>query len=308
MNNLIRYYNQNKKKIWRYIIIIAFAFALLQLANGIAKSNNQRRIEQAKMQSINSLNSQQKSSVQTQNSATDEQKQTTKQNSKVVTIEQFIALCNKKELENAYNMLTDKCKEEMFASIEDFSNIYYASTFENKEKEADIEKWDNNTYMVKFTENALATGKIAKTKEEQKIDYITVVEENDEYRLNINSYIGYEELSKTKKDNDVIVDVIEKNSYMNFEIYTLKITNNSDSKIMLDTLANNSFYIEDSKGVKYRPYINELTQEMVTIDKGHSRQIDIKFYSSYISTKRIRKLVFEDFKTENTRKEFVIDL
>ena len=36
MDNIKRYYNQNRKKIWGIIIIIAFAFVLLQLANGMA--------------------------------------------------------------------------------------------------------------------------------------------------------------------------------------------------------------------------------------------------------------------------------
>ena len=56
MNNLKRYYNQNRKKIWGIIIIIAFVFALLQVANGIARSNNNKRIEQAKIQLENSKN------------------------------------------------------------------------------------------------------------------------------------------------------------------------------------------------------------------------------------------------------------
>ena len=56
MNNLIRFYNQNRRKIFRIIIIIIFLFLLLQLCNFLAKekgnvdnenaSKNSKKIEQ----------------------------------------------------------------------------------------------------------------------------------------------------------------------------------------------------------------------------------------------------------------------
>ena len=41
-------------------------------------------------------------------------------------------------------------------------------------------------------------------------DYYTIVKENDEYKLNINNYIGKEEVNKTKKQNGVEIYIAER--------------------------------------------------------------------------------------------------
>ena len=302
MNNLKRYYNQNRKKIWGIIIIIAFVFALLQVANGIARSNNNKRIEQAKIQLENSKNNAE-NEYSDNNNLTQSNNQATTTNDKISTIEQFIEYCNNKDLESAYNMLTEKCKEEMFSNIETFENIYYNSTFENISKVATIEKWANNTYIVKITENPLSTGKIATTKEEQKIDYITVVQDEDNnYKLNINSYIGYKEISKTKEIDGIKIEILGRHTYRDYETYEIKVTNNSDENVTIDTLDNpDSIYIEDTKGVKYSSYKSELSSEMLNISSGHAKKIDIKFFSTYVDTKRIKQIVFADFRINNNK-------
>ncbi len=307
LNNLRRYYNQNRRKIWRVIIIIAFAFAMLQLANSIAKSNSERQIRQTTAQAgIQTTEPSSESNVvsnEVVSSNTSKTTQTTGTNTKVSTIEQFVDFCNQQDLGNAYNMLTDECKEEMFSNIDTFKNIYYESTFENKQKVASIEKWTNNTYMVKYTEDALATGKIATTKEEQKLDYITVIEDEDSnYKLNINSYIGYTEIGKTKEDNNVTIEVLGKHTYMNYETYVVKIANNSTQDVILDSLdSSENIYIEDTKGVKYSSYSGELSQSMMKVSKGHTKQLSIRFFSSYVSTKRIKQLVFSEYQSDNEK-------
>ena len=309
LNNLRRYYNQNRRKIWKVIIIIAFAFAMLQLANTIAKSNNERHIQQAVVQTeAQKQESSNESNIESNELSYSNTSETTGTNTKKSTIQQFVNYCNQQDLENAYNMLTNNCKEEMFSDIDTFKNIYYESTFENKSKVASIEKWTNNTYMVKYTEDALATGKIATTKEEQKLDYITVIEDEDNnYKLNINSYIGYEEIDKTKEENNVTIEVLGKHTYMNYETYVVKITNKSSQDIILDDLDNSeNIYIEDTKGVKYSSYSGELTQSMMKVLKGHTKQISIRFFSSYVSTKSIKQLVFSNSRINDDKTSFSI--
>ena len=48
MNKFIRFFNQNKKGIIKVIIIIAFAFILLQLVNSLLKPNksNNNKLQQ----------------------------------------------------------------------------------------------------------------------------------------------------------------------------------------------------------------------------------------------------------------------
>lgn len=307
MNQLKRYYNQNRKKIWGIIIIIAFAFAILQLANFFAKRQNEQAIQKAVTQqrvadnTVNTIDG-------TNTSQSSSNTQASKSSTETDTIKQFVSYCNKKDLENAYNMLTNECKEQMFSDIETFERIYYNSAFENKAKDAVINNWSNHTYLVYLRESALSTGKVSD--ENQNGDYITVVKDDESnYKLNINSYIGYKGINKTKDENNIKMEVLNKNTYMNYEEYTIKVTNNNNNIIILDSLYNaETIYIEDSNGTKFPSYNHELSKDLLTISGGHTRELRIKFYSSYSSSKKIKKLVFSDMRIETEKIKYNVEL
>ena len=307
MNNLKRYYNQNRKKIWGIIIIIAFVLLLIQLANGYVSRSNERRIEQARIQLEKSKENTQTTEQENSSSTTRTQKETKSEN--ISTIEQFLNFCNNKELDKAYEMVTDDCKKQMFNDLGTFEKIYYNSAFENRKKEFSIEKWSNNTYMVKINENSLALGKTA-TEDNQKIDYITPIkDDNDNYKLNINNYIRYEEINKESTQDGIKYEVIGRNTYMNYEEYILKVTNNTKDEIELDPIDNTrSLYIEDTKETIYPAYKHELTKEMLTVYPGHTDQISIKFYSTYTSNKSIKYIVFGQTKKAGQINEVKIGL
>ena len=70
--------------------------------------------------------------------------------------------------------------------------------------------------------------------------------------------------------------------------------------MQLDNISNTeSLYIEDSKGVKYPYYNHELTTPMITVSAGQTKEITIKFYSSYVSTKKIERIVFSNIMLKN---------
>lgn len=294
MNKLTRYYNQNRKKIWAIIIIIAFAFAMLRLANYFAKINNQKAIQNVTPSQVsvnnnltnttavgNSVQSSSSGKFKTQIAETD-------------IIKEFTSYCNKKELENAYNMLTNECKNQMFSGLQSFEDIYYNSAFENKTKEVIIENWSNHTYLVYFRESALATGKATDTN--QKGDYITVVKDDeDNYKLNVNSYIGYKEINKTKEENGIKMEVVCKNIYMNYEEYKIIVTNQSEEEIILDRLNDGkNVYLEDDNRLQYPFYSHEFSENLFTISQRHTREYNIKFYNSYNSSRKINSLIFSN--------------
>lgn len=305
MGKLKRYYNQNRKMIWKIIIIIIFAFAILRLSNHFAKINNQKEA-----QNINSLHKSSTTnnygnnnvSVSNENSKKDLQ---TKQKN---TINQFVEYCNKKDLENAYNMITDDCKNEMFNDLQTFESIYYNTAFENREKKAIIKNWSYNTYLVYFREDSLSSGKINDMR--QKGDYITVVkEDNEKFKLNINSYIGNKKIEKTKEEKGLKIEILSKNIYMDYEEYLLKISNNTSEDVTLDTLENSqSIYLEDSKKMKYSAYEHELSKSDLTIGKGHVRQLKVKFYNSYSLDKTIKAMVFSNLLIKEEKNKFSIGL
>ena len=160
-----------------------------------------------------------------------------------------------------------------------------------------IENWVKDTYRVNITGDLLATGK---DDGYSKLDYITVKRSDDEYKLNINNYIGYTEINKKTTEDNISINVISKNTYKDYEEYTISATNNTENIVQLDNISNtDTLYLEDSKGVKYPYYNHELTVPMVTIPSGQTKEVAIKFYSSYVSTKTIERMVFSDIILKN---------
>ena len=94
--------------------------------------------------------------------------------------------------------------------------------------------------------------------------------------------------------------MVGRNTYKDYEEYTIKATNKTKSLMQLDDVnSTNTLYIEDSKGVKYTYYNHELATPMITIQSGQTKEVNIKFYSSYVSTKTIERMVFSDIILKN---------
>lgn len=289
--NIRRYYNQNRKKIWGIIIIIAFAFLMFYLLNYIV--NNTK--EEENIQTINEINYETNSSKITTNQSvvTGENVSSNKLKTQAGVIDQFISYCNERNLQEAYDLLTDECKEQIYNSLEIFEQAYYNDVFGGETKTATVENWVDNTYRVRIVDNLLATGKSNDGYAKQ--DYITVKKTGEDYKLNINNYIGYTEIGKTTQKDDISVEIVSKNTFMDYEEYKIKVTNNTDKDIKIDGRSDvRSLYIEDSRGKKYSSYNHELTDPMLLVQSEHTNELSIKFYSSYTSTKKIEYMVFSD--------------
>ena len=209
------------------------------------------------------------------------------------TINQFVQLCNEGNVNEAYNMLSDECKEEVYPSLDSFSNNYYNAIFNGQKKNIAVENWVNSIYKVTFENDALSTGMY--TEEGTIQDYITVTRnENNELRLNINNYIGRKEINKKYTDSSKLtITVLRSDTYMDYETYTFNVTNNTNNTILLDDKINtDNMYIEDDNGNQYTAYIHELSDAQLTLTPGETKEITIKYYSRYGSTKNINKVVF----------------
>lgn len=293
MNQLMRYYNQNRKKIWGIVIIIASAFLLLQLVNHFYKVENQKKLEgNSKRQEEPSINTNTTILTENQSVVTGKKVETKKLETATNLIDEFISYCNNKEIEKAYELLTEQCKEQIYSNLEIFEQAYVNNVFEGKQKKASIENWYDNIYKVKIMEDMLSTGKSdGKTKQ----DYMTIIEENEEYKLNINGYIGKTIINRTTEKDDIKIEVVNKNTYKEYEEYTIKVTNHTENIILLDGRTDaKTLYLQDSKGVTYSSYSHELTEPMLTIEQGKTKEITIKFYSTFISNKKIEAIIFSD--------------
>lgn len=290
MYRLIRFFNQNRRTIIKIILIIVFIIILIQLFNLISKNKmNDNKNE--------NVDTDEKSNVINENSAliSDESLISGRKVSENVLsqssdiIGKFINYCNDGNVELAYDMITDECKEEMFPSIGDFEKIYYSDIFDGSKKNYTVENWYGNVYRVRITDDILSTGNLNNNAHQ---DYITVVSD----KININSYIGRKEINNVTNNNNVDIGVISKDTYMDYEIYTISVTNNSDNTILLDGGNNpKSIYLLDEKDMKYYFYNNEVVASNFIVPSQYKKTFKIKFSNSYSSSRTIRSMVFSNF-------------
>ena len=298
--NIIRLYNQNRRKVWRVIIIIASIIILIQMLNFFSKKQiekeqiNENSLDNANNDIMDNSNKKDFSS-NTTNSLIGEGSvvNDSEHKNKVNLINDFFEFCNNQKYEEAYNLLTDDCKDEMYPEVNVFKTSYCDKIFKGKTKKVDVERWRSDIYRITIIDDIMSSGKY--TQENNVQDYIAIKEISDgKYKLNINGYVGREEINaKGKFIYNIEVNVLNRDTYMDYEIYTLKIKNTTNGQILMDPLQEvNTMYIEDKNNVKYFAYTHELSESQLLIEPGEESKLRIKYYSKSISEKKIKNIVF----------------
>lgn len=313
MHNLRSFYYNNKFKIWGIIAFIVVILFSIRTLNRIAKEQNMQ-----KLNTISNVNTSKNNSSISNNSNTfisssesavtgdDISKEEIDEVQKI--IDQFITYCNKKELENAYNMLSDECKKVLYQDVNKFKTLYYDKAFNGKSKSVGIENWIGNTYKIKINEDIMSTGKISSSSLQ---DYYTIVQDqNGNKKLNINNFVGTEKINVETNTNNLKINVLYRNIYIDNEEYVLNIENKTNDKVILDSKKDTkSIYVLDKNNIKYYAYSNELLSNLLSIDSGFSTQLTIKFIKNYSSTSRKdEQIVFSDTQINNKAEEIYIDL
>lgn len=305
MHKLRKFYYDNKYKIWGIIAFIILLIGIIQVTNAILANNNKLNNNTVEKNVIENINSEDKDTYfSTDESVVSGEKiDSNKLEKASKAIEEFISECNNGNIEKAYNLLTDDCKNEMYQDIEKFTNYYYNQIFNNNTKKtAIIENWILNTYKVTISDDIMATGGVSTTNVQ---DYITVIEDDDILKISLNNYIGKEEINKVQVVNDIEFEIVEKDVYMDYEIYTIKVNNNTENNIVLDDLTNTkSIYLEDNNGVKHYAKSSEIIPNLLKINKGFSTQIDIKFNRTLTDESiEINSIVFSAVKFNTNQEE-----
>ena len=226
MNKLIRLYNQNRKLYILSIMVIIAVLAGIYLLNFILEKQNVQTDNVTNEYSAGDIKTIQEGSHQISSGESQDSSLYVANKS---SIEDFIERCNNKEYERAYYLVSDECKQIDFPTIEDFKEKYVDEIF-NESKTCSVQSWSNNTYLVKITEDLLATGK---TSDESYIEeYITIVGSD---KLNINGYRDSKTLDvKTEKAN-VEINIKKIYFYMDYAIVDLNINNKRQTPILIDS-------------------------------------------------------------------------
>ena len=291
MNNIIRFWNQNRRGIIAGIAAIVLLIVMIQVLDEIAKKQRQERNNGIAM-----LANEQKEELPTESiiGGATVSKDTTKSN--VEIIESFIEKCNNAQITEAYEMLTEDCKEAIFTTEGIFKKGYYDIVFKNK-RIVDIENFISRekryTYRVTLYEDILSTGNAQNTQSYQ--DYITIDENSKNGKLNINSFICKKEINKQAESKGIKITVESQEIYKDNEKYQIKIENNTDKRILIDTRENSkSVYLVGENNVTYNSYISEIASNLYEIPANFFRNYEIKFEKIYSTGIKAKGIVFSD--------------
>ncbi len=276
---IFRLYNQNRVMFWTIVSAIIVVLLVVHIMNSIVKTNN----EKPKNIVIDEKLYENKLDIDEQIS--DEQVEEEKE----LIIDQFIRLCNSKNTQSAYNLLSEECKEELFPTLEAFQQNYVTINF-NTQKLYGKKQYKGNTYEITFYENMLVTG----TSSNSQKDYYTIVNRDGKSKLNISNYVKRENTNRTTKNNYLQVEVVKKDIYIDYEVYELKVTNLTPNTIILDTKENTkTMYLTDEKGIIYYSAGHEVLDSSLLIKPKATNTIQIKYTKGYKSNNS-QKLYFED--------------
>lgn len=278
MYKLLRYYNQNRKQVWLTIIIIVFVIFIIQLLNNVAKQQNEKDRQQNNQNKETTYNNvvsydKESESIISETNVSGEKKYIFGE-----LIDKFFTYCINHNPEKAYELLSDDIKNNMYQSEKLFESLYYSSKFDG-DKQYSFQSWStaNNryTYQVKIFDDMLSTGK----KDNKYIeDYVTIVKENDGYKLNINSYIGKEEINIVGKNKNISIKITNVYLYKDYEIFDIIIKNNTNNQILLDTReSTKTIYLTDSNDNKFEALLYENNEQDLLIDANQAKKVQIKF-------------------------------
>ncbi len=302
LNSIIRFYNLNKGKIWRIIIIVVAIILLIQVLNSIAKKSREESSNVVNDETSNKSQTSSKSPniMQTQVSTggSDVSKSDARNNQMLIA--NFVSYCNNKSITDAYNMLSEECKKELFSTEDEFNNKYLKKIFTNK-KDYNIEAWKNTsvgvTYRVTYVDDILSTGKVGTNTE----DYITV---DGNGKLNIFRFIGSEKLNKSASNDIATIQILDKVVYDDYEKYSIRVTNNTKNTIMINRKEDNDgiYTVYSGSSEKYSAFISEIYEQNLTIEANQTKYLSIRINKLYTGDSAVKKMVFSDI--IKNKKEF----
>lgn len=286
---LSNFYRNNKEKISKFVKV----FGLLILI-GIALTYS---IENNSSKNENNSDIAVYNPTKTIISGKDIDKETYQKEENLVKI--FVDYCNNKQIQEAYNLLTEECKQKMYPNIETFEKNYYNIIF-NQYRECNLQSWvssgNYNTYKVTFIEDIMSTGNYENV--EKFEDYITIVRKNGEQKINVNSYIKTEEINKNTKTEELEINVSSVDIYMDSVTYYLELKNLTENDILLDSLNNKNVKLIGTNGAEYAlDDTNLFSINLIVYKDSSNRKIELKFIKQYGSDIKGKSIEFKSLIT-----------
>ena len=290
MKKLVKYWNQNRIKVIITIFIIVFVIVLINVLNGLMEQV-QNNVGETNTNGITDTARPSESVISGDSVSED----VTDENTEI--IKTFVDYCNNKDYQNAYNLLTDDCKSELFQDMQSFIN-YYCNTVFDTNMTYSLELWyyssEAYTYRITYQENnILETGIVNSSS--NKEDYITVIKDENGDKLNINNFIGKDEVNKEVENNGVKVTIKERIRYRTYERYLIEVQNNTSNTILLsDGTNSNDICLLDTNEAEYDCILNEISLTDLEIESNSRKSMYVSFNKSYNSYRVVDSIMFKN--------------
>lgn len=210
-------------------------------------------------------------------------------------VNQFVDFCNEGKVQEAYNLLTYDCKENLYPTVEKFKE-FYCDTYFNQKKTYNLQSWVNKgdkvTYQMRITNDILDAGEYNPDSTYQ--DYITLVEEEGIKKVCINGFVEQKQINKETVTNEFKVNITKKEVYMDFVEYSMKVTNLTNNVVLLDDMqvTTYSLRLASDNEYTYRPRMNTINYTELLINPGETRKIEIGFNKDYTIDSEDKLIVF----------------
>lgn len=309
MFNILRFYNQNRIKIWIIVILIIFGFTIIQILNNAIKENEKNQenvIGKSNEVNVSKYTKESESIVSGGNVGQNYQDEFGD------LLDNFLKYCINEDYDKAYDLLSDDCKETLYKSEDLFITGYCKNKF-TKIKKYNFQSWSSSNgiyiYLVKIFDDMLTTGKDNTQNYIQ--DYLTIVKENDSYKINVGGFIGKNNINKKISKNGITINVPNSYIYMDYQIYDLTISNTTKNTICISSKEQNDIYLIDENETKFDALVSENAMDDFVLKSGEKKNIKIKFNASYRANLKIQNVMFEkvikdydNFKINNEYKDF----
>ena len=138
MHKLIRFYYQNRIKVWAMIFGIIFIFAIIQVLNISAsnklKEQNKEIKEETTSKNVVSYDNESEAMI------SKDKVPEKYRNDFGDLINQFFTYCIKHQPELAYNLISEETKENLYPTEQLFEELYYSEKF-NGDKQFSFQSW-----------------------------------------------------------------------------------------------------------------------------------------------------------------------
>lgn len=213
-------------------------------------------------------------------------------------VSKYFNYCNNGEYENAYNLITEDCKNKLYPTLESFKN-YVDYVFQGKKKIYNIQNYsivDNKyIYNIRILDDILATG----TNDgyyyyEEKI---VLIEENGQFKLSIGEYIEDKKMNIIAEDDNMVIEIQNVSVDYETETYTVRIRNKTDKYLVIaDNTQKNEIVLDIGEQTR-RP--TDMEYYSIYAKPNQTIVETLKFNKFYDNGLTAQKLIFGSIRVLN---------